>query len=67
MQIDINQPHCIFQPVKADSNKSLRSKTLDAVLNLNKTQNNDARPCRDKWGHEAEGDLLQAQAAKSGS
>ena len=34
-----------------------------------KTQNNSERPCRDKWGHEAEDDLLhlQSQAAKSGS
>jgi hypothetical protein len=32
-----------------------------------KTQNNSERPCRDKWGREAEDDLLQSQAAKSGS
>ena len=61
MQIDINRPHCIFQPVKADSNKSQK------LLMGFKTQNNSERPCRDKWGHEAEDDSLQSQAAKSGS
>ena len=63
MQIDINQPHCIFQPVKADSKKVLGQKLLMGF----KTQNDSERPCRDKWGHEAEDDLLQSQAAKSGS